>query len=237
LGRKAGRGFYTYPRGNASIEAAEAENAKVPERVIVKGELGAAEPLVDLIAGVGIPVDRSDGPGLIEADAVVLALCDGRMATQRAAEDGIGGLVTFDLAFDYRMARGVAVSVADQAAPTALEAAVALFQAIGKRVFVVDDVAGLVVMRTVCMLANEAMDAVNQGVCGMDDIDVAMRDGVNYPLGPIAWARKIGYAEVVRVLDNLSMVYGLDRYRASPLLRRASYSGSEPKGKRCLQSA
>jgi 3-hydroxybutyryl-CoA dehydrogenase len=42
-----------------------------------------------------------------------------------------------------------------------------LFQALGKSVSVLDDVAGPIVMCTVCMLANEGADAVNQGVCSV----------------------------------------------------------------------
>ena len=70
--------------------------------------------------------------------------------------------------------------------------AAGLFQALGKSVSVLDDVAGLIVMRTVCMLANEGADAVNQGVCSAEAVDVAMLKGVNYPRGPLAWADALG---------------------------------------------
>ena len=75
-------------------------------------------------------------------------------------------------------------------------------------------------MRTVAMLANEAADAVYQGVCDAAAADTAMRYGVNYPRGPLAWADEIGLDRVLGVLDNLARVYGEDRYRASVLLRR-----------------
>ena len=51
-------------------------------------------------------------------------------------------------------------------------------------------------MRTVAMLANEAAEAVAQGVAAPDAIDVAMRMGVNYPRGPLAWADALGAANV-----------------------------------------
>ena len=89
-----------------------------------------------------------------------------------------------------------------------------------------DDVPGMLVMRTVCMLANEAADAVNQGVCTKADVDTAMTKGVNYPLGPLAWAERIGLERVVTVLNHLATAYGEDRYRVSPLLRRAIFSGT-----------
>jgi 3-hydroxybutyryl-CoA dehydrogenase len=84
----------------------------------------------------------------------------------------------------------------------------------------------MVVMRTVAMLANEAADAVNQGVCSAEAVDIAMQKGVNYPCGPLAWADAVGMAHVVAVLSNLAATYGEDRYRVSPLLRRKLANGT-----------
>ena len=89
----------------------------------------------------------------------------------------------------------------------------------------VDDVAGLVVMRTVAMLANEAADAVTQGIAAARDVDLAMRNGVNYPRGPLAWADAIGLAHVDAVLRNLAAHYGDARYRRSPLIMRRRATG------------
>ena len=80
-------------------------------------------------------------------------------------------------------------------------------------------------MRTVAMLANEAADAVNQGVCTESGADQAMRLGVNYPQGPLAWADRVGVAAIRDVLANLGASYGEDRYRVSPLIRRAVFAG------------
>jgi 3-hydroxybutyryl-CoA dehydrogenase len=107
----------------------------------------------------------------------------------------------------------------------AYQALVGLFQVAGFAVSRLDDVPGMAVMRTVTMLANEAADAVNQGVCSAEGADIAMRKGVNYPRGPLAWADAIGFAEVQTVLQNLAAAYGEDRYRVSPLIRRKVAGG------------
>ncbi len=78
------------------------------------------------------------------------------------------------------------------ATPAAIAAAIGLLQAAGFAVSRFADVPGLAVMRTVAMLANEAADAVNQGVCSAAGADAAMCLGVNYPLGPLAWADRLG---------------------------------------------
>ena len=80
-------------------------------------------------------------------------------------------------------------------------------------------------MRTVAMLANEAADAVHQQVAGAGDVDAAMRAGVNYPLGPLAWADAMGLDRVLAVLAGLAASYGEDRYRCSPLLLRKARAG------------
>ncbi len=98
--------------------------------------------------------------------------------------------------------------------------AAGFFQALGKEVSAIDDAPGLVVMRTVAMLANEAADAVQQRIGTREDVDLAMLKGVSYPRGPLAWADAIGLSRILQVIDQLARAYGEDRYRASPLLRR-----------------
>jgi len=82
-------------------------------------------------------------------------------------------------------------------------------------------------MRTVAMLANEAADAVVQGVAVPDAIDIAMQKGVSYPRGPCAWADAIGAGTVRDALANLAAHYGEDRYRISPLIARRSATGGK----------
>jgi 3-hydroxybutyryl-CoA dehydrogenase len=78
----------------------------------------------------------------------------------------------------------------------------------------------MIAMRTVAMLANEAADTVNQGICDAAAVDMAMLKGVNYPRGPLDWADAIGLPHVHEVLRNLGATYGEDRYRISPLIQR-----------------
>ena len=76
------------------------------------------------------------------------------------------------------------------------------------------------------MLINEAADAVFWGVASADDVDRAMKGGVNYPKGLLEWAEEVGLDRCVRALDDLKVEYGEERYRCSPLLRRcAEHSG------------
>lgn len=219
LGRKSGRGFYDHRNEAEQPLPAAAPPGPRPEQVMVEGELGPASGLIELARAAGITVGTADGEGVIRVGGTRLALSDGRTATERTA-DGKGDVVLFDLALDYASSSRVAIACADQADPAALERAAGFFQALGKQVSVVDDAPGLVVMRTVAMLVNEAADAVHQGIGTLQDVDLAMLKGVNYPRGPLAWADTIGLAWIVQVIDQLARTYGEDRYRTSPLLHR-----------------
>ncbi len=92
----------------------------------------------------------------------------------------------------------------------------------GKQVEWVGDAPGLVLGRIVCQIVNEAHFAVGEGVATAEDVDVAMRLGFNWPRGPFEWAKAIGPAHVVSVLEGLRLELDPDRYRVAPLLRRAA---------------
>ena len=183
-------------------------------------------------AGAGGPlvaVRRAEGESAFDVDGVTVALSDGRSATERQSQSEAGTrvreTVVFDLALDYAKATRIAIAASDQASPRALEAAAGFFQALGMQVSIVGDVPGLVVLRTVSLLVNEAADAVHQGVCSARDLDTAMQIGVNYPRGPLAWADGLGLPFVLAVAENIARSYGEDRYRPSPLLRRRVQAG------------
>ena len=242
LGRKSGRGFYRYGEG-AGIPAAREESAQPRPEVVAlssavgsdgRGHSGIVHALVQRLEASGINVTSrvtlegqvSDTAPALHCNGAAIYLTDGRSATQRAHDNQHADTVLFDLALDYATAKRVALARADQCSEVAYNAAVGLFQAAGFTVTRLDDVPGLAVMRTVAMLANEAADAVNQGVCTAAAVDIAMQKGVNYPRGPLAWADAVGVQHVVTVLHHLAQGYGEDRYRVSPLLRRKLANGA-----------
>jgi len=74
--------------------------------------------------------------------------------------------------------------------------------------------------RIICMLINEAYDALHLQVANEEDIDLAMTKGVNYPKGLLAWSKEIGLKNVVATLQDLYDTYLEDRYRPNVLLRK-----------------
>jgi 3-hydroxybutyryl-CoA dehydrogenase len=183
------------------------------------------------IEAAGVSVRHKPAPGqngaFMECGGATVFLTDGRTATQHARDNGIANTVLLDLALDFASARRVALARADQCSDAAYQAAVGVFQAAGFAVSPLGDVPGMAVTRTVAMLANEAADAVNQGVCDARAVDTAMQKGVNYPRGPLAWADAVGIDYLRTVLANLCAAYGEDRYRISPLIQRKAATGAK----------
>jgi 3-hydroxybutyryl-CoA dehydrogenase len=234
LGRKTGRGVYDH-RVDASRPEPRVEAGTEPEqRVVAVGSLGIATPIITRLEAAGVDVIRVQGPraaqdvssGWLEIGPARVMMTDGRPATRRALEEKHEHLVLFDLALDFSKTPRLGVARADQCGMAAFRTVCATLARAGFACSPLDDVAGLVVMRLIAMLVNEAADAVAHGVCSVEAIDVAMRYGVNYPRGPMEWSEQVGLRVFARTLANLREHYGEERYRTSALITRKGYTGA-----------
>ena len=76
--------------------------------------------------------------------------------------------------------------------------------------------------RILAMLINAAADALNTSIATRDDIDTAMKTGVNYPKGLLKWADEIGIENVLKQLQGLQSNSNDNRYQPSPILIKMS---------------
>ena len=74
--------------------------------------------------------------------------------------------------------------------------------------------------RILSNIINEAYFAKEEKLASEEDIDKAMKFGVNYPLGPFEWAKQIGLDKIAMVLLELYEATGDNRYRMSHYLKR-----------------
>jgi len=79
--------------------------------------------------------------------------------------------------------------------------------------------------RILAMLINEASDAVFMNVATIEDVDLAMTNGVNYPKGLLKLADELGINVVLDWMYELQSEYREDRYRPNPLLKRLARRG------------
>ena len=89
-----------------------------------------------------------------------------------------------------------------------------------KKFVTVPDEPGFIAARIIAMIINEACFARQENVSTENEIDIAMKLGTNYPLGPFEWGRKIGIRQIFLLLKTLSMHD--KRYTPSLLMEQES---------------
>ena len=77
--------------------------------------------------------------------------------------------------------------------------------------------------RTIAMIINEAYFALGEKLATGESIDLAMKNGVNYPLGPIEWGGKIGLHNIAQLLEELNTITRDERYRLSTELKLEAF--------------
>jgi 3-hydroxybutyryl-CoA dehydrogenase len=107
--------------------------------------------------------------------------------------------------------RGLETS--DETVVAAREVAVRL----GKETVEVNEFPGFVTSRMNCLIGNEAMNMLMEGVASAADIDKAMKLGLNHPMGPLELADLVGLDTRLRNMEYLYKTLG-EKYRPCPLL-------------------
>jgi 3-hydroxybutyryl-CoA dehydrogenase len=105
-----------------------------------------------------------------------------------------------------------------------IETVKSMFEEVEKQVMTSPDRPGMIAMRIISMIINEAYLVMQEGTSNKEDIDTAMKLGTNYPFGPIEWSEKLGVELVYNILASMLNEFGEDRYRITPLLCEASIS-------------
>jgi 3-hydroxybutyryl-CoA dehydrogenase len=100
-----------------------------------------------------------------------------------------------------------------------------LMEALGIEYLPIEDRVGMVKPRIIFMIINEACYTLQEGTATIEDIDMGMKLGTNYPFGPFEWCDKIG---VTSVFETLSAIYEDtkdERYKICPLLKTKYLKG------------
>ena len=227
LGRKTGRGFYTYANGAAEAMPVAAVPAVKPASVWVSQTHPEwAEVLREIVAAAGVMVETDHMPSPnalcivtpLGGDATTSCLMQGLDPRRTVAIDGL-----FGLAAGTTKRRTLMTTPLTTAAMR--DAAHALFAADGTPVSVIRDSAGFVAQRIIACIVNIGCDIAQQRVASPADIDRAVSLGLGYPKGPLAFGDALGAMNVLAVLESMQQFYGDPRYRPSPWLKRRALLG------------
>ncbi|MDP9108206.1 MAG: 3-hydroxyacyl-CoA dehydrogenase [Pseudomonadota bacterium] len=223
LGKKTGRGFYTYDAGGKKVPASVAVPTMPASAPPAALWLSWARPeLAQRIAANGITLERGESPS---PQAVCLVTPLGEDCTTCAVREGLDPRRTLaiDALFDNPAHHVVMTNPATDAA--AVAAASAALGANGARISVIRDSAGMIAQRVVAHIVNIACEIAQQGIASPSDIDHAVVLGLGYPHGPLAWGDRIGPSTVLTVLQHLQEQSGDPRYRPSSWLARRAKLG------------
>jgi 3-hydroxybutyryl-CoA dehydrogenase len=99
---------------------------------------------------------------------------------------------------------------------TTVATARSVAERLGKTPIVVADSPGFVASRLNCMLGNEALVMLEEGVADAAAIDTAARLGLNHPMGPLELLDLVGLDVRLAALRTLERAYG-ERFRPTRL--------------------
>ncbi len=118
---------------------------------------------------------------------------------------------------------------------------------LGKKTVLVNEAPGFAVNRLLVPAINEAIFAIQEGVATVEDMDLAIKLGLNWPMGPLTLADFVGLDTLLYISDYFVDEFKDGKYRAPALLRKMvragwvgrksgmgfyDYSGEEPRPNR-----
>jgi 3-hydroxybutyryl-CoA dehydrogenase len=216
-GKKSGRGFYPYEAGTRVETPEEPFKGGSASPVWIAGKGPDASALSELLRNCGVRVDDAATAG---ADSVIVLLPYGEDATTSASRQKLPleRCVAIDMLV-WPVGRLTMMPTA-RTGPDVTDSLHGMLVRGGQRVTTIHDSPGFIGQRILASIVNLACDIAQQRIASPADIDRAVRLGLGYPKGPLAWGTEIGAQRVLQVLENLHEFYGDPRYRPSPWLKR-----------------
>jgi len=95
--------------------------------------------------------------------------------------------------------------------------AVEVGKRMGKEIVVIKESPGFITSRINAMIGNEAFYMLGEGIASAEDIDKALKLGLNHPMGPFELVDLVGLDTRLHILDYLHQTLG-EKYRPAPLL-------------------
>ncbi|MCL2829639.1 MAG: 3-hydroxyacyl-CoA dehydrogenase [Betaproteobacteria bacterium] len=220
LGRKSGRGFYTYVDGQKQVPSPPRPEAGSP-RPIWMAASPEASRLAGKLAGAGLSVEDGKTPS---QDALCLLFPVGQDLSTAAVAASLDPARTLGID-PWTLGSPRLALMSNPLSRAARDTAQHMLESAGLAVTPINDSPGFVVQRVLSMIVNIACDMAQQGIASPADIDRAVTLALGYPKGPMAWGDALGARQVLAVLDGLVDFYGDPRYRPSPWLKRRALLG------------
>jgi 3-hydroxybutyryl-CoA dehydrogenase len=112
-----------------------------------------------------------------------------------------------------------------QTSEETLTIAQAFGESLGKTMVVAKDMPGFIVNRLVIPYFLDAITLLQNGLATREDIDVAIKLGMNHPMGPLTLLDFVGLDTVLFIADAMYQEFKDPRFAAPPLLRQMVLAG------------
>lgn len=223
LGRKSGRGFYTYRDQRAEPLPLIPVPSVRPARVWVsRANSQTYAQVAELVTALGGNLDENEKP---QDDALCVVAPLGRDATTAALAEDLDPRRTLAIDALFDLGKHRTLMTNPSTSQEMRDAAHGLFSNDGVTVTLIRDSAGFVAQRVVALIVNISCDIAQQRIATPQDIDRAVTLGLGYPHGPLAWGDALGPEKILTILNEMSTFYGDPRYRPSPWLTRRARLG------------
>jgi len=94
----------------------------------------------------------------------------------------------------------------------------------GKEVVVVKESPGFITTRVNALIGNEAFAMLEAGIASAEDIDKALKLGLNHPMGPFELVDLVGLDVRLSILEYLHATLG-EKYQPNPLIKKLVAEG------------
>ena len=94
----------------------------------------------------------------------------------------------------------------------------------GKEVVIVKESPGFITTRVNALIGNEAFAMLEAGIASAEDIDKALKLGLNHPMGPFELVDLVGLDVRLSILEYLHSTLG-EKYKPNPLLTKLVAEG------------
>ena len=200
VAERAKRSLHLHSDLAAALEKADLVIESVPETMALKVEAFHAAAL------------HAPKHALFASNTSALSITE--MAAASGRPERFAGMHFFNPVHVMKLIeliRGLATS------QETIDALRAVGERMGKEIVVVNEAPGFVTSRINALIGNEAFRMLQEGVASAEDIDKALKLGLNHPMGPFEMVDLVGLDVRLSILEFLHRTLG-DTYRPNQIL-------------------
>ncbi|NBV27115.1 MAG: 3-hydroxybutyryl-CoA dehydrogenase [Actinobacteria bacterium] len=214
-------------RGKKSQEDADALRARVSATTSLKDLADCDLVIESIVEDLGTKKALfNELNGIVKSGAIIATNTSTlpviEMAMQTSRPENVCGVHFFNPATAMSLVEIVApITASDETLAAVTEFATAC----GKDPVRVKDQAGFIVNALLFPYLNNAIKLFESGVASKEGIDIAMKGGCGFPMGPFALLDLVGLDTSLAILEALYLEFADANYAPAPLLKRMVVAG------------